>query len=140
MVVSTFAFAWWLVSLPTMHWSAASTGELSRAQLSHETRATQTVAQAASDGTSPASPERGRNLMEEPLDGEWSGKRVALKIVTPEIIRVARGFLDLPMGDERFVAIDGHRYVFVLERHYHPPGFVGAPNGWHKGVTVYELR
>jgi hypothetical protein len=46
----------------------------------------------------------------------------------------------LPMGDERFVAIDGHRYVFVLERHYHPPGFVGAPNGWHKGVTVYELR
>ena len=120
MLVSPFAFAWWLVSLPTMHWSAASTGELSRATLSHETQATQP--------------------MEEPLDGEWSGKRVALKIVTPEIIRVARGFLDLPMGDERFVAIDGHRYVFVLERHYHPPGFVGAPNGWHKGVTVYELR
>ncbi len=125
MLVSTFAFAWWLVSLPTQ-WSAASTGELARARLPHETQATPSDA-------------RGRNL-EEPLDGEWTGKRVALKIVTPEIIRVARRFLDLPMGDERFVAIDGHRYVFVLERHYHPPGFVGAPNGWHKGVTVYELR
>ena len=32
------------------------------------------------------------------------------------------------------------RYVFVLERHYHPPGFVGGPTGYHKGVTVYEFR
>jgi hypothetical protein len=79
-------------------------------------------------------------VLEEPIEGEWDGERVMLKIVTPAIVQVAQGLLDLPLGDERFVGIDGHRYVFVLERHYHPPGFVGAPTGWHKGVTVYELR
>jgi hypothetical protein len=52
---------------------------------------------------------------------------------------MAQSFLDLPMGAERTATIDGHQYVFVLELHYHPPGFVGAPNGWHKGVTLYEL-
>jgi hypothetical protein len=44
------------------------------------------------------------------------------------------------MGAERVAEILGQRYIFVLERHYHPPGFVGAPSGWHKGVTAYELR
>jgi hypothetical protein len=56
------------------------------------------------------------------------------------MVRVAQGFLDLPMGAERFATVGGRRYVFVLEPHYHPPGFVGAPNGYHKGVTMYELR
>ncbi|HXN33519.1 MAG TPA: hypothetical protein VN894_16735, partial [Polyangiaceae bacterium] len=70
---------------------------------------------------------------------DTSGRRVPLKVVTPEIVRVAKTFLDLPMGAERSVTIDGRRYVFVLERHYHPPGFVGGPHGWHKGVTVYGI-
>ena len=43
-------------------------------------------------------------------------------------------------GSEHVEEIDGQRYVFVLERHFHPQGFVGAPNGWHKGVTAYELH
>jgi hypothetical protein len=73
-------------------------------------------------------------------DGTSGGERVMLRIVTPEIVRVAQTFLDLPMGTERFATIDGRRYVFVLEQHYHPPGFIGAPSGYHKGVTVYELR
>lgn len=68
------------------------------------------------------------------------GERVKLKLVTPEIVSVAQSYLDLPMGAERYVTLEGKRYVFVLELHYHPPGFVGAPNGWHKGVTVYELH
>jgi hypothetical protein len=123
MFVPAFAFAWWLVSLPTPTWSAASSGELARLQSLRETR-----------------PQESEPAVDRPLDGEWSGERVTLKVVTPAIVRVAQSFLDLPMGDERFVAIDGHRYVFVLERHYHPPGFVGAPNGWHKGVTAYEIR
>ena len=63
-----------------------------------------------------------------------------LKLVTPEIVSVAQSYLDLPMGAERYVTLEGKRYVFVLEQHYHPPGFVGAPKGWHKGVTVYELH
>jgi hypothetical protein len=123
MLVPAFAFAWWLVSLPTPTWSAASSSELARLQPSRE---------ALQHASEPA--------VDRPLDGEWSGERVPVKVVTPAIVHVAQSFLDLPMGDERFVAIDGHRYVFVLERHYHPPGFVGAPNGWHKGVTAYEIR
>jgi hypothetical protein len=121
MFVSAFAFAWWLVSLPTPTWSAASNSD-ARPQSARDTQQATQLS------------------LDQPLEGEWSGDRVPVKIVTPAIVRVAQSFLDLPMGDERFVAIDGHRYVFVLERHYHPPGFVGAPNGWHKGVTAYELR
>jgi hypothetical protein len=123
MPVPAIAFAWWLVTLPMPTWSATSGGELVRAHLSQSTR---------SEAREPAPVEA--------IEGEWPGERTVLKVVTPAIIRVAQSFLDLPMGDERFVGIDGHRYVFVLERHYHPPGFVGAPTGWHKGVTVYELR
>ena len=61
-------------------------------------------------------------------------------MVTPAIVQAARTYLDLPMGAERAETIDGQRYVFVLEHHYHPPGFVGGPHGWHKGVTVYQLK
>jgi hypothetical protein len=53
---------------------------------------------------------------------------------------MARSFLDLPMGAEREAEVNGVQCVFVLEWHYHPPGFHGGPNGWHKGVTVYERR
>ncbi len=74
------------------------------------------------------------------LMADMAAERVPLKVVTPEIVRAAETFVNLPMGAERFMTVDGHRYAFVLEQHYHPPGFVGAPNGWHKGVTVYELR
>jgi hypothetical protein len=69
-----------------------------------------------------------------------SGERVKIKWVTPALVGVAQGFVNLPMGSERFVTLNGKRCVFVLEKHYHPQGFVGAPNGWHKGVTVYELK
>jgi hypothetical protein len=69
-----------------------------------------------------------------------SGERVKPKLVTPEIVSVAQSYLDLPMGAERYITLEGKRYVFVLEQHYHPPGFVGGPTGWHKGVTVYELH
>jgi hypothetical protein len=69
-----------------------------------------------------------------------SGERVKPKLVTPALVNAAHAYLDLPMGAERYETLDGKRYVFVLELHYHPPGFVGGPNGWHKGVTVYEVH
>jgi hypothetical protein len=56
------------------------------------------------------------------------------------VIDMARTLVNLPMGAQHVETIDGQKYVFVLERHYHPPGFVGAPSGWHKGVTAYELK
>jgi hypothetical protein len=66
--------------------------------------------------------------------------RVALRAPTPEVVHIARSMLDLPMGTERYLDVDGKRCVFVVEPHYHPPGFVGGPQGWHKGVSVYEVR
>jgi hypothetical protein len=66
--------------------------------------------------------------------------RVPLRAVTPEMVRLARSFLDLPMGTERYIDVEGRHCVFVVEPHYHPPGFVGGPQGWHKGVSVYEVR
>ncbi len=67
-------------------------------------------------------------------------QRVHIRGAIPaEVIAFAKTLVNLPMGSERVAEIDGQRYVFVLERHYHPPGFVGAPNGFHKGVTAYEL-
>ncbi len=45
-----------------------------------------------------------------------------------------------PIGTEQKMTVDGRPLVFVLQWHYHPPGFVGAPTGKHKGVTVFEER
>ncbi len=65
--------------------------------------------------------------------------RVPVKRITPSVVRFAQSFLGLPMGTERYVVVDGRRCVFVVEPHYHPPGFPRGPHGWHKGVTAYEL-
>jgi hypothetical protein len=67
-------------------------------------------------------------------------ERVKPKLITPAMVAAAEAFIDLPMGSERYARVDGKRYVFVLEQHYHPPGYVGGPSGYHKGVTMYELR
>jgi hypothetical protein len=70
-----------------------------------------------------------------------AGTRTPIRSAIPaDVIAFAKTLVNLPMGAEQVEMIDGQRYVFVLERHYHPPGFVGAPNGWHKGVTAYELH
>jgi hypothetical protein len=79
-------------------------------------------------------------LLAETAHLDATGERVKLKLVTPELVTAAEAYLDLPMGAERFLTMHGKRYVFVLEQHYHPPGFVGAPTGFHKGVTVYEVH
>lgn len=117
MLVPAMAFAWWIVSM-------SPHGHPARAQ---------------GDDAAPAEP---ATAGDDDADGtdETTGERVRLKVVTPAIVRAARTYLDLPMGTARTESIDGRRYVFVLERHYHPPGFVGGPHGWHKGVTVYEMR
>jgi hypothetical protein len=69
------------------------------------------------------------------------GRRTPIRAAIPaDVIAFAKTLVNLPMGSEQIEEIDGQSYVFVLERHYHPPGFVGAPVGWHKGVTAYELH
>ena len=108
MLVPTMAFAWWLVSFP-----ARAVG--------------------------PASAPR-ETIIQTTAQGELNAtKRVMVRsALSPEMVHTAQTFLDLPIGTERAALLDGRRYVFVLEWHYHAPGFVGAPTGWHKGVTIYE--
>jgi hypothetical protein len=74
-----------------------------------------------------------------------AAERKAPKFVTPPLVDAAEAYLAAAgkhavVGSEHFETIDGRPYVLVIEWHYHPPGFVGAPTGWHKGVTVYELK
>jgi hypothetical protein len=54
------------------------------------------------------------------------------------LVLVANEQLTLPMGAGSVVSVAGHPYLFCLEPHYHPPGGGIAPEGWHKGVTVYH--
>ncbi|MBK6683032.1 MAG: peptidoglycan-binding protein [Deltaproteobacteria bacterium] len=58
--------------------------------------------------------------------------------VPPGVVTQAKGLLHHDYGTEIPFELDGQRYLARLERHYHPPGFQGGPNGWHKGVTVYR--
>lgn len=60
--------------------------------------------------------------------------------IDPAVVAAARSFLNLPMGAGRLLSLDGRRYAFCLEPHYHPPGFSRGPVGWHKGVTVYDTQ
>ncbi|MGV8123188.1 MAG: peptidoglycan-binding protein [Candidatus Xenobiia bacterium LiM19] len=52
----------------------------------------------------------------------------------------ARSLLGGDFGTETPFELDGKKYVARVEHHYHPPGYVGGPTGWHKGVTVYEQK
>lgn len=132
MLVPAIALSWWLASLPLQPYRPVAETSFKAEQPAME------PAEETSE-TDPALPEeQTTGSSDTPAP---SGDRVLYRgIITPEIARVAATFLDLPMGAQRAANVEGHRFVFVLQRHYHPPGFKGAPNGWHKGVTVFEAR
>jgi len=56
------------------------------------------------------------------------------------VVSAANEQLNLPMGAGSLLTVAGHPYLFCLEPHYHPPGGGIAPEGWHKGVTVYHAQ
>jgi hypothetical protein len=62
----------------------------------------------------------------------------ALTSVSPDVGKVAKSLLGNDFGTMIPFTLNGINYMARLEPHYHPPGFKGGPNGWHKGVTVYE--
>jgi hypothetical protein len=136
MLVPAMTFAWWLVSMsvPAPRPQGPSVERQPTAEATTEEQ------QDTQEGTITAEPVAVAESDDSDQTGDTTGERVTLKVVTPAIVKVAKTFLDLPMGAERGVNVEGKRYVFVLERHYHPPGFVGGPHGWHKGVTVYGMR
>ncbi len=120
MLVPAMAFAWCVISAEAGHASASHSGPDAAAAARRSKVAL---------GATAAQP------------SAVAGERTKIRGPIPaEVIAYAKTMVSLPMGTEEVAEIGGQRYVFVLERHYHPPGFVGAPNGWHKGVTAYELH
>lgn len=56
------------------------------------------------------------------------------------VVKTAQSLLGGEYGTMTPFEINGKRYMARVEPHYHPPGYKGGPNGWHKGVTVYEAN
>lgn len=136
MLVPAIAFSSWLVAIPLKPHRRIPARRPTADAIVSEPLAEATAGDSA-DPQEPATTDDDSST--ESTAG--TGERVMFRgIISAEIARVARTFLDLPMGAERPADVEGHRFVFVLERHFHPQGFIGAPNGWHKGVTVYEVR
>jgi hypothetical protein len=128
MLVPAMAFVWCVLSA-----EASGTQNAAHAGTLHATVAASRAKSAPVDGPSVALP-----ATDTATPGE---QRTKIRSAIPvEVIAFAKTLVNLPMGTEQVAEILGQRYVFVLERHYHPPGFVGAPSGWHKGVTAYELH
>ena len=113
MMVPAIAFACWFVALPSREPFASLLDDSA------------VVAASGSDDADETAPPEAR---------------VKPKLVSAAMVAAAESFIQLPMGSERYARVDGKRYVFVLEQHYHPPGYVGGPTGYHKGVTMYEVR
>jgi peptidoglycan hydrolase-like protein with peptidoglycan-binding domain len=72
--------------------------------------------------------------------GPPEGYRAMTGRIPAGVVAKAKSLLHHDYGTEIPFELEGRRYVARLERHYHPPGYVGGPNGWHKGVTVYEAK
>jgi hypothetical protein len=155
MLVPEIALSWWIMSIPMTSVSRPvhrprivdidtvddKTFEPADTPGHSATgRSDEPTAPADDDSDNSESPESPPDDTADENGPSPGAKTVYRGLITPEIVRAARSFLDLPMGAERESDVDGRHFVFVLERHYHPPGFVGAPTGWHKGVTVYEAR
>jgi hypothetical protein len=62
------------------------------------------------------------------------------KQLPPEAVQTARHLLAGDYGTETPFEVGGRQFMARVEPHYHPQGFKGGPNGWHKGVTVYETE
>ena len=61
-----------------------------------------------------------------------------LKQSKPEISATAKKLLSHNFGTMIPFSIGTTKYMARVEPHFHPQGFKSGPNGWHKGVTVYE--
>ena len=148
MLVPAIAFSWWLASLSgaagapfTSRLAASSTIGSRPASFSLST-ALEPPTAIGDPRPAPPSPDAVWDADGDDNDSLRRPRERAIYrgLITSAIARAARSYLDLPMGSERTAVVDGESFVFVLEPHYHPPGFVGAPNGWHKGVSVYVPR
>jgi hypothetical protein len=140
MLIPAMAFAWCVVSLPRSPDPAAAIRVAHAAAVGSRSDQDPGAAEAQPvDADADADDDTDEHAT-EPAD-ERPHERTPIRGPLPlAVIAFAKTLVNLPMGAEQVAEIDGQRYVFVLERHYHPPGFVGAPVGWHKGVTAFALQ
>lgn len=65
-------------------------------------------------------------------------RRMASNEVTPELSSRAQSLLGGDYGTTTpFTASDGRDVLAAVELHYHEPGGVLKPWGWHKGVSLF---
>lgn len=63
-----------------------------------------------------------------------------IKDSTPEISSVAKNLLKGDFGTMTPFQIGDKKYMARVEPHYHSENYKAGPQGWHKGVTVYEAK
>jgi hypothetical protein len=89
----------------------------------------------------------------EPYDPKFDGSKVpgrqpappagyvrAVK-ATPAMATFARQALGSigAIGNVQYATLaDGTALAAVTEWHFHPKGYVGGPNGWHKGISLFR--
>lgn len=76
--------------------------------------------------------------LERSACSDYDKRRQLRGRIAPRVVQAASEQLNLPMGTGRFLSVLGRPYLFCLEPHYREPGTGGGPEGWHKGVTVYD--
>ena len=101
------------------------------------------VSQEASTASAAPSPTAGTKSPDKVTkSNQASGAPPGYKTISGQVptgvVAKAKSLLSLPMGSEVAFELDGKRYLARLEQHYHPPGYKGGPNGWHKGCSVYQ--
>lgn len=101
------------------------------------TPATETAGQTGSSSPAPAATGQASSGQ---MTGAPQGYQTIRGQVPPGVSAKASSLLGGDFGTETPFELDGKKYVARVEHHYHPPGYVGGPTGWHKGVTVYEQK
>lgn len=117
----------------------ASAGQASNmaGQAGSGTPVTETAGQAGSGSPTPAATGQANSGQ---MTGAPQGYQAIRGQVPPGVSAKARSLLGGDFGTETPFELDGKKYIARVEHHYHPPGYVGGPTGWHKGVTVYEQK
>lgn len=89
-------------------------------------------------------PESWKQYKRNPPDGYTViSQKEALDPHNREVLTSARSFINrnvkagAPIGHQEFKTINGRKFLFIVEPHYHEPNGPTKPWGWHHGCTVF---
>lgn len=78
-----------------------------------------------------------RNFKQPSLPGY---SRMKSSEVPAAAFPLLRPLLAGALGTVTKLAVPGRDIAAIIEPHYHPPGGVTKPWGWHKGVSLWERK